>query len=1015
MKRNLLLLAVMMAVMFGFYSISAAQCPEQPNDNGVCDTLYLECCPEDCPFNCQDVPHQVRVVGLVTHDVPDPAIDSIAAFVIPLCFYCTNPAAQCTIDPFYNNTDLYPFPTTDRSIFRHPCDDFGDNWMMALSEQLMGLEWDTRILSLEDQHFWLALFPTGSADQRFGAGSRVPLFMITFDVMDSTSICIDSCFWPPASRLAFSRADAVTYIPRIWDDYMGEEYFCCACTCIRNQPPVCDTVPDDESHHMNGTYTSGRFTNRDPDVDGQVVAVSVFLTGNCAGIANPVVNLDPPGVPSKVVSGTVTYDVVNHCEPGCCNVCIVCTDNMGAKDTCCFHVDLTNTPPGVDAGDDVVGPRCFDPLLSDVIVTSDADNDPVAWALAGVSPTPFGSIVKDGDRVSFDPECADVCITYTVTVEATDICGATSTDEFTFHATNDPPVITENPADQSVSRGDQWTSTDFAGFDPEGHPVTWDVIVAWDSPNDPTNDPYVVGNTVIWDSDPADALGEYKFCMVIIDDCDLADTCCFIITLVFKQDYIEIGNYDCANPGEYVSLPVYLINSTVPFGGFELEFEFDYTSMCFVDVDPGDCFPDTVTDQDGFFYSWEYFTYRLLPCPIPPCQKYKVLVYGQAEIPNGHMNLGACIPAGSNCVLLYLNFVVMNNENLRGFKIPVCFEWEGTVVQGVIVEDWECTENTFASCDGNTLYTSSLLCEFNPDVCDDPGGAIEQILTFQAPFCGINCGGVDVCDFSGEHCKRGDVNMNTVSYEVADAVLFANYFVYGTPVFIHDLAYQICATDVNADGRALTLSDLIYLIRVILHDAVAIPKLAPASEVANVIVANNTITIDCAAPVAAMLFEFDGAIQPTLLADMEMAHEGNKVLVWSRNGNTITTVEVMSFTGETELVSVSAVDYDTRMLETNITFKAAPATFALHPAYPNPFNPFTNLSFTLPEAVSYRLNVYNVAGQLVRSYESVGIAGMNVVRWDGKDNAGNDVSSGVYFYKLIAGSFSATQKMVMMK
>jgi hypothetical protein len=123
----------------------------------------------------------------------------------------------------------------------------------------------------------------------------------------------------------------------------------------------------------------------------------------------------------------------------------------------------------------------------------------------------------------------------------------------------------------------------------------------------------------------------------------------------------------------------------------------------------------------------------------------------------------------------------------------------------------------------------------------------------------------------------------------------------------------------------------------------------------------------------------------------------------------------MSFTGEAELVSVSAVDYDTRMLETNITFKAAPATFALHPAYPNPFNPFTNLSFTLPEAVSYRLNVYNVAGQLVRSYESVGTAGLNVVRWDGKDNAGNDVSSGVYFYKLIAGSFSATQKMVMMK
>ncbi|MCK4224327.1 MAG: T9SS type A sorting domain-containing protein, partial [candidate division Zixibacteria bacterium] len=95
--------------------------------------------------------------------------------------------------------------------------------------------------------------------------------------------------------------------------------------------------------------------------------------------------------------------------------------------------------------------------------------------------------------------------------------------------------------------------------------------------------------------------------------------------------------------------------------------------------------------------------------------------------------------------------------------------------------------------------------------------------------------------------------------------------------------------------------------------------------------------------------------------------------------------------------------------------KVAPTAFALNPAYPNPFNPFTNLSFTLPEAVNYNLKIYNVAGQLVRSYEGMGSVGLNVIGWDGKDNAGDEVSSGVYFYKLTAGGFSATQKMVMMK
>jgi flagellar hook assembly protein FlgD len=87
----------------------------------------------------------------------------------------------------------------------------------------------------------------------------------------------------------------------------------------------------------------------------------------------------------------------------------------------------------------------------------------------------------------------------------------------------------------------------------------------------------------------------------------------------------------------------------------------------------------------------------------------------------------------------------------------------------------------------------------------------------------------------------------------------------------------------------------------------------------------------------------------------------------------------------------------------------------LHAAYPNPFNPFTNLNFNLPEAMNYSLKIYNVAGQLVRSYDGVGSQNLNVVIWDGKDNAGSEVSSGVYFYKLTAAGFSATQKMVMMK
>ena len=141
--------------------------------------------------------------------------------------------------------------------------------------------------------------------------------------------------------------------------------------------------------------------------------------------------------------------------------------------------------------------------------------------------------------------------------------------------------------------------------------------------------------------------------------------------------------------------------------------------------------------------------------------------------------------------------------------------------------------------------------------------------------------------------------------------------------------------------------------------------------------------------------------------------KGNKVLVWSSKGNSFTSAEVL--TADAELVSVTAVDRDSRELTTTITAKVTPTAFALHPAYPNPFNPFVNLSFNLPEAMNYSLKIYNVAGQLVRSYSGMGSQSLNVVTWDGKDNSGSEVSSGIYFYRLTAGGFSAIQKMVMMK
>lgn len=93
-----------------------------------------------------------------------------------------------------------------------------------------------------------------------------------------------------------------------------------------------------------------------------------------------------------------------------------------------------------------------------------------------------------------------------------------------------------------------------------------------------------------------------------------------------------------------------------------------------------------------------------------------------------------------------------------------------------------------------------------------------------------------------------------------------------------------------------------------------------------------------------------------------------------------------------------------------------PLANKLHQNHPNPFNPSTTISFSLCERKRASLAVYDVAGRLVRVLiDDVVDAGPRDVTWNGKDNAGRGVASGVYFYRLEAGEFIETKKMVLLR
>jgi hypothetical protein len=100
-----------------------------------------------------------------------------------------------------------------------------------------------------------------------------------------------------------------------------------------------------------------------------------------------------------------------------------------------------------------------------------------------------------------------------------------------------------------------------------------------------------------------------------------------------------------------------------------------------------------------------------------------------------------------------------------------------------------------------------------------------------------------------------------------------------------------------------------------------------------------------------------------------------------------------------------------------IPMSGEPTTYKLEQNFPNPFNPSTKLSFSLPQREVVDLAIYDVHGRLVKNvvdYQPHD-AGTYRVDWDGKNNSGEHVASGIYFAKMQAGTFSATKKMTLVK
>jgi len=137
-----------------------------------------------------------------------------------------------------------------------------------------------------------------------------------------------------------------------------------------------------------------------------------------------------------------------------------------------------------------------------------------------------------------------------------------------------------------------------------------------------------------------------------------------------------------------------------------------------------------------------------------------------------------------------------------------------------------------------------------------------------------------------------------------------------------------------------------------------------------------------------------------------------KISATSANGDAEQTVPVSVGNGR------NAANVELILGTTSVQETAAeiPATFELEQNYPNPFNPETSIKYHLPVRTNVTLRIYNALGQEIRTLvNTLQDGGVYSATWDGKDNNGRQLSTGLYLFRLEAGDFVMTRKMAMVK
>lgn len=427
---------------------------------------------------------------------------------------------------------------------------------------------------------------------------------------------------------------------------------------------------------------------------------------------------------------------------------------------------------------------------------------------------------------------------------------------------------------------------------------------------------------------------------------------------------------------------------------------------------------------------WEYLTYRFGSTGDcgSLCPSGLLNIKGIANyVSDSHRP--QCLTMPVMDVLFRLDFALISSE-VCNFN-PVRFYWT------------QCSDNSLVSVDGNVLMTSyevlANLTPYSHGFIYDPTVGYPTFTGAQNVDCAesdqnervlyfIN-GGINVRCLT-DSLIPGDLNLSG-DVDLGDMLIYTDYFRIGNRAFWLDIPRQTAASDFNQDGVTLHIQDL-YLLKELFFPTSDPDQLCSTNTSPNTATffqsPSGVIHVDTPDTLLALYMVFSGQVEP--IAEVpgltfRPFFDGSvtRVLIEMETGMTLSRGPLLSNAREGTLVEIQAITnricrVNTVLdMHTDVSGEAStlPTSYALAQNYPNPFNNATVIGFDLPTASKVTFEVINILGRKVYDWTKDLPAGQHRIEWNGVDNGGAAVASGVYYYRLSTEDFSATKKMVLVK